>query len=180
MNVFALRPDCNRYQNLVCTSEKDWTILRQFDQGRLIESWTPLSVEVLRDNKFNRNLPPSDFPRLVAAILVFSPRAVNILRGMLEENGEILPLSCNEGEYYAFNVTTFVDALDESNSEVKRFKDGGIMRVLRYVFFPDKLRGASIFKIPQFPRQVFVTDKFRKVVIDNKLLGFEFVDLWEG
>ena len=122
MNVFELAPDCNRYQNLVFASKKDWAILDQFDEGRLIQSWTPPSVKVLRDDKFNRNLPPGDFPHLAVAVPVFSLRAVNVLRGMLEENGQILPLSCTEGEYYAFNVTTFIDALDESHSEVKRFK----------------------------------------------------------
>jgi hypothetical protein len=52
MNVFALRSDCNRYQNLVFTSKKDWAILDQFDEMRLIQYWTPPSVKVLRDDKF--------------------------------------------------------------------------------------------------------------------------------
>jgi hypothetical protein len=138
-------------------------------------------VEVLRDDKFNRNLPPSDFPHLAVAVPVFSLRALNVLRGMIEENGEILPLSCTEGEYYVFNVTTFTDALDESLSGVKRFKDGGVMRVLKYAFFGDRLCRATIFKIPQFPRsEVYVTDKFRNLAIDNGLLGFKFINLWEG
>ena len=181
MNVFELAPDCNRYQNLVFASKKDWAILDQFDERRLIQSWTPPSVKVLRDDKFNRNLPPGDFPHLAVAVPLFSLRAVNVLRGMLEENGQILPLSCTEGEYYAFNVTTFIDALDESGSEVKRFKDGGVMRILKYAFFGDRLAGATIFKIPQFPRsEVYVTDEFRNLVIDNGLLGFKFINLWEG
>ncbi len=182
MNVSALRSDCNRYQNLVFASRKDWPILDQFDAGRLIQSWAPPSVKVLRDDKFNRNLPPGDFPHLAVAVPVFSLRAINVLRDMLEENGQILPLSCAEGEYYAFNVTTFIDALDESHSEVERFESSGrIMQVLKYAFFSDRLAGATIFKIPQFPgSEVYVTDKFRKLVIDNSLLGFKFVNLWEG
>ena len=55
------------------------------------------------------------------------------------------------------------------------------MRVLKYAFFGDRLAGATIFKIPQFPRsEVYVTDEFRKLVIDNGLLGFKFINLWEG
>ena len=100
---------------------------------------------------------------------------------MLTGNGELLPLSCGEGEYYAFNVTTSIDALDESNSEVERFESSGrIMLVLKYAFFGVRLSGATIFKIPQFPRtHVYVTDKFRKIVINNHLTGFDFVNLWE-
>jgi hypothetical protein len=128
------------------------------------------------------NLPPSDFPHLAVSVPVFSLRALNVLWGMLEENGEIFPLSCTEGEYYAFHVTSFIDALDESHSEVERFESSGrIMQVLTYVFFGDRLTGATIFKTPQFPRsEVYVTDKFHKLVIANGLLGFKFANLWEG
>jgi hypothetical protein len=99
---------------------------------------------------------------------------------MLQENGEILPLSCREGEYYAFNVITSIDVLDESNSEVERFESGRIMHIEKYAFFGDKLRDATIFKIPQSKARTFVTDKFRKAVIDNSLTGFDFIKVWGG
>jgi hypothetical protein len=183
MNIFKLTPDCNRYQNLVFSSKEDWAIFDRFDGRNVLPFWTQPVVQVLRDKKFNRNLPPGDFPNLfLPGVPVFSLRAVDVLKNMLQENGEILPLSCNEGEYYAYNVTTTIDALDESKSELERFKSSGrIMEVSRYVFFGDRLIDASIFKIPQFPRtDVYVTDKFRKIVDDNHLIGFDFVNLWKG
>ena len=113
--------------------------------------------------------------------MVFSVRAVNALRGLLRENGEILPLCCSEGEYCMFNLTTSIDALDESNSEVERFKtDGSIMKINKYIFFADRLHGATIFKIQQSKAKVFVTNNFRKIVFDNGLQGFDFVNVWEG
>jgi len=182
MNVFILDPDCNRYQNLVLTSKEGWDILRQFDGRNLFPCWTALVVEVFRGDKRNRNLPPSDFPTLAPGVPVFSLRAINALKGPLRENGEILPLSCSEGEYYAFNVTTFIDALDESTSEVERFESSGrIMQINKYVFLGDRLSDATIFRIPQFPRaEVYVTDQFCKMVMDNGLVGFKFVKIWEG
>ncbi len=181
MNVFKLYPDCNRYQNLVFPSKEGWAILRQFGQRNLLSSWTTPVVEVLRDKKFNRNLPPSDFPTLAPGVPVFSLGAVNVLEEMLRKNGEILPLSCSEGEYYAFNVTTSIDALDESGSEVERFESSGrIMQINKYVFLGDRLRGAIIFRIPQSRMNIFATDIFREKVMDNGLLGFKFVNVWEG
>ena len=181
MNVFKLNADSNRFQNLVMLSNDDWSILRQFDGRHLLPSWTTPAVEVFRDDKFNRHLPPSDFPSLMG-VPVFSLRAASVLKEMLTGNGELLPLSCSEGDYYAFSVTTSIDAPDESNSKVERFESSGrIMLVLQYAFFADRLSGATIFKIPQFPRtHVYVTNKFCKMVIDNGLLGFEFVNVWEG
>ena len=182
MNIFKLYPACNLYQNLIFSSKGDWAIIKKFDGRKLLPSWIEPAVEVLRDKKFNRNLPPSDFTTLAPGVPVFSSRAVNVLKDILQENGEILPLSCSEGEYFVFNVTTFIDALNESASEVERFKsDGSIMQINKYVFFGDRLAGATIFRIPQFPRaEVYITDKFRKLVIDNRLVGFKFVNLWEG
>lgn len=182
MKIYKLYADCNRYQSLVFTSADDWNIiLDHFDGKPLISSWTAPAVQVFREDKFTRNLPPSDFPNLVPDVPVFSLRAVNVLQGLLHENGEILPLSCSEGEYYAFNVTTSINALDESKSEVKRFESSGrIMRIIKYEFFADRLSGATIFKIPQTRANVFVTDKFRTIVMDNGLIGFEFVNVWEG
>ena len=146
-----------------------------------MSSWNAPVVEVFRDDKTGQNFPPSDFPSLVSDVPVFSLRAVNVLKGILQENGEILPLSCAEGEYYAFNLTTSIDALDESKSEVKRFANSSrIMRILKYAFLGDRLIGATIFKIPQSRATIFVTDAFLRVVIANNLLGFEFVNLWEG
>jgi len=182
MNLFELRSDGDRYQNLVFESENDWATVRRFDGRSLSTSWTAPIVEIFRDDKHNRNLPPSDFPALVPGVPVFSLRALNVLKDVLEKNGETLQLSCSEGEYYAFNVTTFIDALDESNSEIERFESSGrIMRVLRYAFFGNRLGGATIFKIPQFPRsEVYVTDQFCKMVMDNGLVGFKFVKIWDG
>jgi hypothetical protein len=181
MKICKLESDRDRYQNLIFASKEDWDILGEFDGRHLLSSWTTPVVEVLRGDKFNRNLPPSDFPSLLPGVPVFSLRAVNVLKEMLTGNGELLPLSCNEGEYHAFNVTTSIDALDESNSKVERFESSGrIMQINKYMFFADRLRDATIFRIPQNRAKIFVTDVFRNVVIDNGLIGFEFVNLWEG
>ena len=69
-----------------------------------------------------------------------------------------------------------IDALDESNSEVIRFDDcARLMRVDRYAFLSDKLKGSVIFKIPQFPTErVFVTNHFVERVKATLLKGFWF------
>lgn len=180
MNIFILRADGDRYQNLIFTLKKDLAIVKQFGNTNLLSSWSEPAVEVFRGDKLHRNLPPSDFPSLTG-VPVFSARAVNALQRLLRQNGEILPLSCSEGEYYAFNLTTSIDALDESNSKVERFRsDGSIMQINEFVFLSERFGGAAIFKIPQSKAKIFVTDRFRKMVMDNGLLGFEFVNVWKG
>jgi hypothetical protein len=132
-------------------------------------------------NEGDEDRPASDFPW--TSFPTFSKRAVEALRDLLEPNGEILPLICEFGDYYAFNTTTVVDALDEEHSELKRFKDGGIMRILRYEFYPEKLQGLSIFKLSQLPGGDYVTDTFVQRVQEAGLVGFDFSEaqrVWSG
>jgi hypothetical protein len=129
-------------------------------------------VEVLRDDPRYRNRPRTDFPSF-GGVPVFSQRAIEALRDLLEPCGEILPLRCHEGTYFAYNVTRLVDALDEAQSELERFSSGRIMWIERPVFFPDRLAGEVIFKVPQSPNRTFVTDPFVRRIWERGLVGFD-------
>jgi hypothetical protein len=182
MHVYQLRADANHFQNLILADESIWDQMQDMFNGTPVGmSWSPLRVEVLRDEDQNRALPPGDFPSLMTRLPVFSQRAVDTLSDLLHANGEFLPLVCSEGTYFAFNVTRVIDALDVQRSEVKRFSDGRIMRVVRYEFVPDILEGLSIFKIPETARmEVFVTDPFVSRVQSAGLVGFDFKLVWSA
>jgi hypothetical protein len=107
---------------------------------------------------------------------------VESLYDVLKDNGEILPLICSDGSYFAFNVTTIIDALDEEISLCDRFKSSGrIMQILTYQLFEDKLHGATIFKLPQVRRGApYVTDEFLQRVADAGLTGFLFRHAWRS
>lgn len=179
MNVYELDADANRYENLYFPNEEVVALLLDaFDRRPLAETWVPYEVKVLRD-RAHRGRPPSDYPSLHGTMPVFSARAVEALRDLLEPNGEILPLTCPDGEYYAYNVLTVLDAFDEEHSECRRFTSGDIMHVAQYAFFGEPLVGATIFKLTRLRRsRNMVTDAFVKRVTGAGLTGFWFVPLW--
>ena len=111
---------------------------------------------------------------------IFTRRAVEALGDLLEDNGEIIPATCEGDRIFFFNVTKVIDALDESSSEVIRFDDSSdVMSIDRHAFFREKLVGAAIFKIPQWPtRRVYVTDRFVERVESTGLKGFWFRRVW--
>jgi hypothetical protein len=152
MNVFSLEADANNYQNLVLVRDEDWNELTDWFKGQPIgTSWRPIAVRVLRDRS-HKDRPPSDFPSLGGTIPVFSKHAIEVLADLLEKNGEILPLECEEGTYFAFNATCVLNALDMEKSEFEYFRSSGrIMRIVRYDFVPEGLVGATIFKLEQVP-----------------------------
>ena len=104
------------------------------------------------------------------------------LGDLLAGRGELLPLRCADGEYYAFNITCVIDALDYERAEVQRFRSSGrVMEILRYAFHLELLRDATIFKLPEMLRsRPFVTEVFVERIKESGLLGFEVREVWPG
>ncbi len=180
MNVYSLEADCDQYQNLTLVNvEQDLEALYQFAGTSIGAAWRPLPVETYEEEVREKRLP-SDCPGLFGSLPVFSLRAVKILQPILDGNGELLPLDFEQGEYFAFNITRVVDALNEAGSEIVRFPDGKkVLAIKQFSFVPQKLEGVDIFKLPQQPLgMAFVTDRFVQAVRQSDLVGFNFEWLW--
>ncbi len=123
--------------------------------------------------------PFNDYPCLELTTPVFSHRAVEALGSMLTNNGELLPLKTDVGEYFAFVCLTKLAALDIERSRMRRLGPDRVSgRVYYYAFNDTKLSGASIFRIPEQPHRYFVTDKFKDRVEQAGLNGLHFIKVW--
>lgn len=145
---------------------------RDWKAPSLTSLWKPIEV-VGRVRKFN------DYPCVDASIPAFSERAVEVLRDFLEPNGELLPLSSSLGRYFAYNVTTVADVLDQTRSKINLMYESFIAsRIDRYEFIASKLAGLSIFRIPEQYMAVYVTEAFAARVRDRGLHGLDMCKLW--
>ena len=100
------------------------------------------------------------------------------MREFLEPNGELLPVITALGIYYAYNVTTVVQALDTLKSETR--KPGSKHRVngiVRFIF-KTKIVEVEIFKIPQLPEAIHVTEPFVRRVRELGLNGMWMTKCW--
>jgi hypothetical protein len=173
VDVYLLDADADRYANLTLARSADaGQLLERVDGRPMGDSWSPLEVEIIHDSRY-AGRPACDFPLLFGPVPVPSERAAGALGDLIGEHGELLPLRCEEGRYYAVNVTRVVDALDESRSELKRFPSSGrVMRVLRYEFDASRIRPACMFNVPKMVgSDVYVTDSFRDAVREHELTG---------
>lgn len=186
MRVFRLRADSSRFQALSLKHEKNVKYFMDWDGQSLGASWKPIEVEIFEEYE---EALPSDFPEF-GGDPTFSKRALGALSDLLDKNGELLPLKCKEGTYFVYNVTCVLDALDRERSTFEKSmfeEDQDVSLVEKYVFIPERLSGAVIFKLLwnyQGRRLtepgVFVTDVFVERVKLAKLVGFEFEKVWQN
>jgi hypothetical protein len=191
------------YQSLVLADVVTFRRLEDYRQRNgwfenfqsIRDSWFP--VRVVADEDEQDLLLNSDYPYLsVFATIapVFSQQAVDVLADLLEGNGELLPLVCDFGHYYAFNITREIEALDEDHSEFtpyselyynlgSNFDDNSDVPIItRFMFHADRVTDLSIFKLPNRNRYrvPMVTDRFVQRVQEAGLRGFAFKLLWSS
>lgn len=151
----------------------------QFGKNAVNAIWpTPILI---------RALNPEDDPKqqlgdcphhTYGNVLVFSRRAIDDLRDLLNPEDEVLPLDSQLGEFYAVNILKKIDCLDVSNSEVWRFPSSGrIGRVDRFAFHEDRV-AADIFRIHELTGECFVTQRFVDRIMKAKLEGFRIKQVW--
>lgn len=154
-----------------------------FDGKPRARSWKPVAMKRLKDFGDGRPVRPVDFPcGSGGGDLPMTDAARRKLGPYLEKYGEFLPLSCDEGKFWTFHVTHFVDALDENASDVLRASDDPdyILMILKHVFRPEKLTADWMFKLPQSRGRgaFYVTDPFVNLIRASGLTGLEFKRVW--
>jgi hypothetical protein len=139
---------------------------------RLRNQWIPLEVRG-RVRKFN------GYPTVGLTNPAFSAHAVEVLRDLLEPNGEILPLSSSLGDYFAFNVTTIGDVLEIKKSDIHWTVNNVLaFYIPTFSIVPGSLDDLVIFRLRQQPSQIYVTQPFVSRAEAHGLQGFNFIKVW--
>ena len=136
-----------------------------------------------------QQLPIGDFPHCLGINFgVLGSRSFHALKDLLAPYVEFLPLISRDGDFTAFKVLRFVDALDLQKSSIeweptRKQADATsrtVRRVSRFVFDEALLVNEVIFRIPQLSTgiMVFVPQEFIRAVTDPHLTGFHFTQLW--
>lgn len=176
MRIWILDCDVDNYENLTWREEIDIDYIQSFNGAEKMKDWKPMQVKRMYDRAF------SNTPGLSPHIPVFDKKAIDVLSDLLINSAEILPLECEDGKFYAINITNVKDCIDYDKSKYKTFRDGKrIMRFTKYVFDEMKIEWENLFKIKEEPlKRPFVSEEFRKRVVDNNLTGFKFELAWDS
>jgi hypothetical protein len=153
-----------------------------FDGRPRASSWNPIRMgpPMWLDGQPQQ---PCDFPNgSVGSYLITNKVAKEKIGPHLNKYGEFLPLRSEEGQFWAFHVTHFVDALNEHASDVLRSPDEPkvVLMIHKHVFRPEKLTADWMFKLPQSRGRgrFYVTDPFVNLISASGLTGLEFKRVW--
>lgn len=175
MEIFYLRADADNFRSLVFDRSAPIYELHQALTRcqRLAGEWRPQVVKTCTNAERGKTpLAHSDFPYL-GGIPVFSSRAVSVLAPVLEKHGELLPLQCDDGEFWAYNVLHSSNALDEIASEIRWLAPGRAMAIKRFVFDDQQFEKFPIFRVRQMlTAGVFATTEFTDELRRTQLSGF--------
>jgi hypothetical protein len=168
---------------LLPVNERDYEMLILDGRPRG-SSWKPVMMTRLKDYGDGTLVRPSDFPCGAGGgtYLTMSDAAKQKIGASLKGYGEFLPFKCDEGNFWAFHVTNFVDALDKEASEVLRAPDDPnvILMIHKHVFRPEKLTTDWMFKLPyaRGRSDIYVTDAFVNLIRTSELTGLNFKRVW--
>lgn len=181
-NVFAIRKDIPKYKvldlNILDITRDlpdtiDLNSIYDFSQlNTSMESWwvTPDAQYVSTSKQANAVVP--DVSCWVDATLTLSPRAHRLLKSLLNEYGEFLPVSISGELHYIFNC--FVEG--EANKEACVFNDEeGMQAGLKYLEFDDSVKDLVVFKTKvESCLTLFCTSRFKEIVELFELNGVIF------
>lgn len=140
---------------------------------RLASNWPEIRVKMC-------GKLPNDFPTFSTGIPMFSERAVEALRDLLEPSGELLPVITDKGLIYVLNITTVVEALDMDRSELSWTATDAdwASNVWVFEFDPDRLTNAPIFRLRECPNWWCVSDVVLNRALAAGLKGMAFYKIW--
>ncbi len=161
-----------------------------FYQGRKkAPNWTPPAIEWFDDD--GRNLDKYKDPDITYCTpgsFILAPRAAELLRPVVSDVAELLPIPFQGETWYFMNVFNQIDAVDKAKSRYKIYKSGRVGPVEKIVFSPEKIPHAKLFIIPESPARLLYAEHhpddnpntFKNVVEKNKLFGIRFGKVWEN
>ncbi len=131
------------------------------------------------NNKKNYKIDISTFS---SGLIIFSENAINVLKDVLEQCGQIVPIITDSKRKKFFGFYPNKNIYDDSiinleKSEWRQAKKGKIFQ--KIVLNNNYPKDDYIFVLSSYAMGCFVTEKFKDLVEKNDLKGFEFNEYTE-
>lgn len=171
MEIWKYGRNSNKYQCLVFKDNSDdCSRLIDYPYGQRIgDKWITFEVEIEEKRK------KSDTPSL-NGYYVISEKAASVLKDLIENDVELLPIKFNDETYYYMNIIYVLDCINHEKAIKANAFD-----YAKYSFKQEIVKGKHIFRTKEnLFIDIFVSGEFRNRVVENKLAGFELTKVWDS
>lgn len=150
--------------------------------GKKINEWKKIAFEYNSSEGYIL----TDFIANLYRWLIVSKKFVNVSNNLIKEQVQYLPVkiidkiaNIENNSYFVANIVTILDALDMKKSKYDIFEvdTNKIISVEKYVLIEDKIVNKHIFRLKNDLIPIFVSEKIKQIIEDNKLLGFAFLEV---
>jgi hypothetical protein len=117
---------------------------------------------------------PDFFDIEETGIIAMSQKVVDLISPALNDAIELLPIETDAGKYYVMNVLNFVDCLKKNESVYQAAAANIISEYTTLELDAEKLMDHAIFKIPELPYTVFISNIILDYCEEHQLEGLVF------
>jgi hypothetical protein len=161
----------------------DNTFLRKYWEWKEIDltTYEPVKYELCAGDNGKKNYQ-MDVSTFSSGIIIFSEKAIDILKDILEKTGQIVPIITESKRKKFFGFYANKNIYDDSiiNFEKSEWRQAEKGKIINKVVLNNKYpKEDYLFVVFDEPMTVFVTEKFKELVENNDLKGFEFNDYTE-
>lgn len=189
MKIYWLHSDVTKYPFFYAlddeASEKAKILLDNYPIEPIGSRWTPPTIAI---DERDRDAWPTDFTMVNynSTWPMFSSRAVEVLRDLLEPDGELLPVECEEGEFYIYRISHVLNAVDIKHSVCTYYDDGNMEDIKKPAIVESRVGNHHLFRLPRYIKgkpktfwdEIYVTEHFVDRLKVSDLEGYKCELKW--
>ena len=135
------------------------------------DDYVPPILEIA-DRRYKKN---RDIDTMISPFLIFSSKALVVLKPYLKDSGQILDVVAPIDGVKGFHITRIVEgAINKDLSSGKQYPNGFLYN--KITVHESKIEGHHIF-IMKEKQRVFISEDFKRCVENNGLTGVEFEEI---
>lgn len=182
MKVWKIKADMGDYQTLITKEEVGLKLMIDLLSANIQNGkYDYLELKTVDGDGASE----SDFILFwnVSGVLITNLRTKLILKDMVRDAVEFIPVKLEDTILYILNVIKVIDAVDYEKTILRRQSNGLVVGMEKYSFNEILIKEESIFKVflkDKVCIETYVTEKFRTIVEENHLTGIEFEEVWDS
>jgi len=159
------------------------------DGNKKADRWNPPPIRWHDDEGRKKNKYRYPDIAYIFGSWALSPTTAELLRPVISDVAELLPLPFNDEIWYYMNVYNRINALDKANTRYRVYSTGEVSPswIEKIAFLSDKVPHTKLFTMPETVNNIYYAEHypddnpntFKNVIEKNKLFGIELKKIRE-